>query len=420
MVTSAEQLVLPALRGHFGDWVYYSCLMPLAEVGARADYAHQVHPTKELSEFIQRSLEGVRASHIAQYLEKTPDRFFNSLVLAVYGGAPEWLDVGGFRATDPSLRQLLSPEAEDSVGFLHLNGREAIFAIDGQHRLAGIRKALANGQIDGAEQVPVILVGHKKTATGLQRTRRLFTTLNKTAVPVRKRDIIALDEDDAMAIIVRRMVETDARFADPRIAIVASQNIPNHNTVALTTISSLYDLLKLLFVHDSGRGSDRGLRFNRPTNDKLDHYFELATSYFTTLGATFKPVREVLTAAAPGVVTPKYRHARGGHLLFRPIGLDMFTKTVIRCASARGLSLESAIKRLKSMPMQLTDAPYSGVIWDPTRGVMRPPGKVVAREVMAYMAGLIPESRSLVESYRSAQGRPKSDASITLPDRLKF
>lgn len=34
-----------------------------------------------------------------------------------------------------------------------------------------------------------------------ERTHRLFTTLNKSAKPVAKADIIALDEDDTMAII---------------------------------------------------------------------------------------------------------------------------------------------------------------------------------------------------------------------------
>ena len=91
----------------------------------------------------------------------------------------------------------------------------------------------------GDDLVPVILVGHKRTAAGMQRTRRLFTTLNKTAVPVKKRDIIALDEDDVMAIIVRQLVENEQQFKDPKIAVITSQNIPVGNRVCLTTISSL-------------------------------------------------------------------------------------------------------------------------------------------------------------------------------------
>ena len=44
-----------------------------------------------------------------------------------------------------------------------------------------------------------------------QQQDRLFTTLNKTARPVSKNAVIALDEDDVMAICVRRLIE-DSRF----------------------------------------------------------------------------------------------------------------------------------------------------------------------------------------------------------------
>src|ERR1700676_5266228 len=197
-------LALPALRGSFGSWIYYSCLISIRELGKRANYATELHPTTvdELSRLIQRVLEGRRSLDIADYLTKNNDRFFNSLVLAVYGGNPDWLEIGISGTSTPraSLNEL-KEEARDSIGFLRLSGTEKIFAIDGQHRLSGIKEAMKDGDAAiGDELVPVIFVGHANTVAGLQRTRRLFTTLNKTAVPVTKRDIIGLDEDDVMAI----------------------------------------------------------------------------------------------------------------------------------------------------------------------------------------------------------------------------
>lgn len=420
MSKNIETLVLPALRGRFGDWIFYSCLIPLKELGVRVSYADDIHQNPVLSEFIQRSLEGTRATHIAEYLEKTPDRFFNSLVLAVYGGAPEWLELGGLRARDESLRKVLSDQAEESVGFLQLTGAEAIFAVDGQHRLAGIKKALEAGTATPEEQVPVLLIGHKKSLAGMQRTRRLFTTLNKMAVPVRKRDIIALDEDDVMAITVRRLVEHDDRFKSPRIAIVASQNIPPQNQTCLTTISSLYDTLKLIFVHANGRRSDRGLRFNRPTDERLQFYFEFANAYFSALSEVFKPVNEVFTANDPSAVTSKYRSSKGGHLLFRPLGLDLFTRIAIAYANEHEIGLPEAVRALKKMPMDLNKAPFIGVIWDPARQVMKSDGKTVAREVMSYMVGLSEPTKVLTERYRTQQGYRKGDATIQLPPPLKL
>ncbi|PMY01453.1 DndB, partial [Pseudomonas sp. MPR-R2A5] len=82
----------------------------------------------------------------------------------------------------------------DTVGVLHLTGQESLFAVDGQHRVEGIKGALArSGKVSGHE-LTVILVAHRNTASGLQRTRRLFSTLNRYAKPVTPGEIVALDE----------------------------------------------------------------------------------------------------------------------------------------------------------------------------------------------------------------------------------
>lgn len=409
-----KPLILPAIRGSFGDWIYYSCLMSIAEVSERVQFAEEIHPDQALSRLIQRSLEGPRSKHIAEYLASTKERFFNALVLATYSGNPEWLEVGGFRSTTrPDIVKEISQSAMDSMGFLRLNGSEKVFAIDGQHRVAGIKRALSNGAEIAREQVAVLLVGHKKSAAGMQRTRRLFTTLNKTAVPVRKRDIIALDEDDVMAIIARRLVESNAAFRDPKIAIISSQSIPTGNRTCLTTISSLYDILKLLFKHEVGQRSDRSLRFNRPTDERLEQHYAFAVSYFEALGQAFKPVGSLFSSADPSRITEKHRGSHGGHLLFRPIGLDIFTQTALEFAKVRDTELDEAVARLRVVPIDLTKPPYCHVIWDPVRQRVIGRAKGIARELLKHIVGL-PAERSLLERYRLALG----DADAKLPGKL--
>jgi DNA sulfur modification protein DndB len=309
----------------------------------------------------------------------------------------------------------------DSLGFLSLKGSEKIFAIDGQHRLAGIKRALAEGLAFGQEQVPVLLVGHKKDAAGMQRTRRLFTTLNKTAVRVRKRDIIALDEDDVMAITARRLVETNPAFRDPKIAVISSQNIPVGNRVCLTTISSLYDVLRLLFMFDTGKRGDRHLRFNRPGDSRLEHYYDFAVSYFVALGETFKPVGSLFAGSHPGDVTAKQRGDHGGHLIFRPVGLDIFTRTAIELATTRKVELATAVHDLKVLPTDLSRAPYRHVIWDPARHRIVVGGKRVARELVRYMVGLRPDEDGesvLIDDYRLVVGAAIDKEDVKLPAKL--
>ena len=413
-----ERISLPALRGVFGSWVYYSCLMPVQEVASRVRYAEEVHKDKALSQLIQRALEGPRATRIAEYLRTNPDRFFNSLVLATYGGSPEWVEIGNFKATRHSdVVDFVPQGALDALGFLSLRGPEKIFALDGQHRLAGIKKAVETQSDFDDDYVSVVLVAHKNTKPGLERTRRLFTTLNKTAVPVKKSDIIALDEDDVMAIVARRLVENDLRFKHPKIAVISSINIPASNKTSITTISNLYDTLKLIFQHRTGKRSDQALRFNRPSDKRLEEYHGYATAFFDAVAETFEPVHDLMHADDPEAVAIQHRTAAGGHVLFRPIGWDIFTRTAIALAAQEDLSLPDAVRAMGAMETSLGNAPYKGVLWDPSRQVMIASGKRLARRLTGYSLGLAENEADLRADYAAALGVDENK--VKLPRKVR-
>jgi DNA sulfur modification protein DndB len=135
----AVEIILPALRGIMGDWIYYSCLMDLETISERVYYADEVHKNKQLSDMIQRRLKGGRSVEIANYLKTQSERFFNSLVIATYGGQPNWYPLSYVKSRDEANELSDLPEETiESVGFLTLRGDEKLFALDGQHRLAGI------------------------------------------------------------------------------------------------------------------------------------------------------------------------------------------------------------------------------------------------------------------------------------------
>lgn len=425
MVTTAKKksLTLPALRGTFGSWIFYSCLMPIRELGRRANYASELHPAQaeELSRLIQRVLEGRRAVEIAEYLTRNEDRFFNSLVLAVYGGSPDWLEIGISGTTTQRARQSLdelTEEIRDSIGFLRFSGTEKIFAIDGQHRLSGIKHAMSDADTTLADElVPVIFVGHTNNTEGLRRTRRLFTTLNKTAVPVKKRDIIALDEDDVMAITARTLYETDKRFAKPRIAMITASNLPQ-TSESLTTIGNLYDVLKLVFLYDGGISRDTTLRFNRPSDSRLAKYRKTAKAYFSALAKAFPPLDEYYRAQKPSTVAKKYRSDAGGHVLFRPIGLDLITRAAIGVAKEHGVTLRRAVQVVAKIETDMTKTPYVGVIWNPDRGIVIWKGKALAWRLISYSLRLPCKEDTLLKDYREFLGLDDSDQSVSLPKRV--
>ena len=411
--------VLPALRGMMGNWVYYSCLMQFGDLSSRVRVADEVHPHQGLSEMVQRSIDDTRTQEIAEYLREQPQRFFNSIVVAVYDGEPNWQALSNVRnkETNPLLENLQS-ETIKSVGFLTLRGDEKLFALDGQHRLSGIKAIVEEGFEDAIDdEVSVIFVAHQQSPSGLERTRRLFTTLNKAGRPVTKGDIIALDEDDVMAICVRRFIEETELFHGNRIAFVQSNNVPATNFECLTTIGNLYDSLTILFTQANFplRKGKRTLGTRRPEKDILDRYFDYAEEYFLHLRGQFIEIDEFFSAIDTTDVVRKYRGRQGGSALYRPIGLDMFTQIITR--STNDLPLGKAVELAAKLPRELRMPPYDGLMWNHRNETIISRNKVLLREILCFMIGTNRPSyteQELLRRYR----RETSNDEAELPNRL--
>lgn len=414
---SDGKLILPALRGVMGDWVYYSTLMNFKDVSERVHYAEEVHQSEQLSRMIQRQITLGRGKQIATYLEDQKERFFNSLVVATYKGSPNWHAV---EKVQPKSEANELKDVQDttvsSVGFLTLHGDEQLFALDGQHRLAGIKRVISKGvEHSFADEVSVIFVAHLPTKPGLQRTRRLFTTLNKTAKAVSKGDIIALDEDDVMAICVRRLIEDSALFAGERIAFKATNNMPVNNVTALTTIGTLYDVLGVLFTQSQWDGkASRAALSVRPDDKILKSYFDYAVRYFELLGRYFPELKSFFEASDTTRVVKKHRGSHGGTLMFRPIGLEIMTQVIARLT--RDLSLEDAVKHASKLGRNLTELPYVGLMWDTSRNLITNAHKATLREVLLHMLGKYSKwsDSELLTRYRKEAANDR----LVLPRRL--
>lgn len=226
---------------------------------------------------IQRSITE-NYKNIAHYLTSQEERFFNALILAVYDGEPSWNEI-----------RIEDENGQDNydLGILSLTGLEKIFPVDGQHRVAGIKEALEINPDLGQEKVPVIFIGHSKNDVGMQRTRRMFSTLNRYAKPVSMRDIIALDEDDVIAIASRNIIDQSKLFEDDRILDSKTKAIPDNNERALTTIITYYECNKELGMQDSETQYDEFLHkyeiiFNYPeendASNEVQNYIDDLTS----------------------------------------------------------------------------------------------------------------------------------------------
>ncbi len=408
-------IVLPALRGTMGNWVYYCCLVDLSTLATRVDYADELHKSERLSEMIQRQLKEMRSKEIASYLATQPDRLFNALVVATYGGQPNWHPLTNVqRKGSPNELDILTSDIMLSVGFLTLRGDEKLFALDGQHRLSGIKAAVEERSIVApTDEVPVMFVAHEKSDQGLRRTRRLFTTLNKTAKPVSKFDVIALDEDDVMALTVRWLIdENPDMFGDDRIAFVGSSNMPSTNFTSLTTIVNLYDILLTWFTQANIalRSSAGKLKKSRPDDDQLNAYYQHARELFEALAAGFPELGNFFSAEDTETIVRRFRNESA---LFRPVGLIMFVTIIARLTHE--MSLADAVGETAKLPRNLGHSPYAGLMWNPDTRTIRRFKRGSLLELLLYMLGRSQCTESeILQQYRNEVG----NHNLELPPRV--
>ncbi|HXE74009.1 MAG TPA: DNA sulfur modification protein DndB [Candidatus Xenobia bacterium] len=377
-----KQLKIPGLRAQMGDWVYYTTFLRMGDIAERISLAKEIHPSKALQELIQREVESAHSDSIREYLLRQKERFFNALVIGVYGGSPKWLEL-----SIEETKQLdgLPDYIKGALGILVLDGSEKLFAIDGQHRVVGIKKALQEKPELGDEEVSAIFVGHATDRAGIQRTRRLFTTLNRYAKPVNKMQIIALDEDDVVAIVTRRLLDEHVLFRN-WTSIKKVKSLPNSDRRSFTTIITLYDVLD---VYLAGDPKDwRKFKKLRPPDKTINAFYKKAAELWDKMVDTYPPLRELARSDLEEEVAARYRNRDGGHLLFRPVGLSILVG-VIKLFRDEGKDLDSILRAMAAVPLLLSEEPWVGLLWDPVnrRMVVRSENQKVALRLAYHGLG---------------------------------
>jgi DNA sulfur modification protein DndB len=203
-MTYTKKTSFPALRARTGDRAYYICLMTFSDIKDWIKPVNEIHEKKEMKSWLQRELTPKRIDQISNYLLTQPQRFFNAIVAGIFMGKPDWFPIT-LEEDFPFESLELEDSSPNAFGFVKLTGSEDIFAIDGQHRVEGIKHAVSLNSELGKEQQCVMFVSHRTDDEGHKRTRRLFSTLNRYAKPVSRGDIVALSEDDAFAIVTRKL-----------------------------------------------------------------------------------------------------------------------------------------------------------------------------------------------------------------------
>jgi DNA sulfur modification protein DndB len=418
----SDSLQVPAMRGAMGDWVYYATLLPFSEACARIKRTEEVHKSQLLRRMIQRALTP-RSKTIATYLEKQRQRFFNAVVIGVYGGQPEWnrVQIKKSDLFDPSA---LSDRVSESLGILTLRGDEKLFAIDGQHRIEGIKefgRKIGNKELLGLEdEICAIFVAHTNSTQGLQRTRRLFATLNRYAKPVSFTEIIALDEDDVVAIACRQLLEQHPLFKQGRVSLEKRKSLAAQDTRNFTSLTAMYQATDI-YLMEGKRSQWVAFKTVRPADEAVINRFVKRANRFWDFLIKAAPQLKRVENLEPEQALPKsYRSNSGGDLLFRPIAPPIVAIS-LRKANSLGMSDEVFFSRFSKIPRNLSKAPWIGTLWDGANMLVAEKNQELAKRIILWMVNCDPKEKKIKESdirKRLGEILNREPEDVVIPDKV--
>ena len=369
---------IPAIKGKIGDWTYYSGLMTFDQINSYVlPSIGEIYQATCLDNLLQRELTS-NFQNIKNYLLNDSERFFNAIILAVFNGDPQWLEV-----------EFPAEEREyTNVGFLKLSGEETIFPVDGQHRVKGIKEALLVNPDLGFEQVPVIFIAHHQTDDGRRRTRKLFSTLNRRAMPVGKNQNIALDEDDVCSIITRDLMHSCALFTGDNVLNHRGKQIPAANTSAFTSLITLYQCVDIVVwwkMSQKGYNKKQYKRFleQRPNDEVVQELTEVCNSFFDSFIEQTPAIKEYLLDRTT-YRAKKFRNSDGGNILFRPVALTEYCTVALLLVDNNRSTFSEAFERLSNINLTIGEKPWLGLIWDGKKIINRV-SRTLIKDLMLYM-----------------------------------
>lgn len=401
-MSNKNNIELPAIRGEMGDWAYYMTTFSFENLCKLTESPEDVlypeyggeeglsemskipldEDTDRIDKKMQRAEYKNHTADIVYYLQNEKQRFFNSLVLAVFDQYPTWREL---------LFEFNGQTYDNDVGIISFSSSSKLMPIDGQHRLQAIKAAIRQNPKMKNERVSVIIIGHKNDSAGIQRSRRLFTTLNKTAKPVGGKDLIILDEDNAACIITRKFyTENTINILGKRaIALYDGESIKNENYFStIITINYIHERLLDLFLDINSdikkefmkardikkiSVSDFRKRFkrSRPTIEILEKYESFLVSFWEHLILSIHDLTILENEYKQDDRNTSLRQSGEDNAIFRPIFLKNLILAIISITKKEKVNITDVIDRISKIDLKLTAQPWVGLIWDTGAKTMR-------------------------------------------------
>ncbi|MEW6070947.1 MAG: hypothetical protein AB1485_10040, partial [Candidatus Thermoplasmatota archaeon] len=159
----------------------------------------------------------------------------------------------------------------------------------------------------------------------------------------------------------------------------------------------------------------------RPDDEIIEANYLKAKKYWDGIKKYFRVFEGLDNSSTP---VDRLRSKNGGHLLFRPIGLQIITE-VVKLFIENGLPQNDALRRLSGIDYELSNKPWSGLLWEPIkkRMITRKENQEIAKKLLFYMAKgdlkkIKTDEDKLKEEYASAINWEGDISDLLLPSQI--
>jgi DNA sulfur modification protein DndB len=385
--------------------------MSASEISQTVLAAKDIREAQSLDEELQRSLRE-RASEIANYLCTREQRFFNSIIIGVYEGLPEWHEF----IIDSKIEELGgdSESLSDTVGLLEFTGLEKMFAIDGQHRVAGIKHAFDNS-VDlstkalncniSEDRYAVILVAHIDDTSGRKRTRQLFSDINRKAKSVPKKDQIIIDEETLTHIVTRRVYAEYKYFSNGTLIdhIHENTNLKNDDFEHFTNLTNLNTAItKLKPLYTKKRKSNEWDEAN---------VVSLKDVVINFLDTIIENIPEYRAFFIDKSVSLQEVRKNNSYILFRPVGFTLLSKLYAYYAKRK--SINEFTSHISKLNFVSPTGDFDKILWNNGKMEAKANHQSLAYTLSLYLLGNDVDTDKLLSNYR----RILKNENIELPER---
>ena len=158
---------------------------------------------------------------------------------------------------------------------------------------------------------------------------------------------------------------------------------------------------------------------NRPDEEELETIYQEAVMIWDLMRKHDEALGDVLGSDPAEQLAANHRNDQGGHILFRPMGLQAFGRA-LGLLRTRQIDTGLAVKNLCALPMSMSGPPWVNVVWNPNTRRMNNDSQPLVEALLLHMVGQKPRSprMDLSKRYRELLGNPDGDPLQDVPVRV--